>query len=374
MFELPKFRPGLITRLALPCLTLFAILIVAAACGSGPERTPLGPPGSVEIEVTVIGAGSVQAPDFSFSCHSNCSLLVEEGDRVTLDAVPGGGNHLVVWDAPCGPFDEACTWTATERQRVSVTFAPHVLQFRIDGDGDGRFEINDGTDITECRESCGIGLQGPRSVAITYFGEGNGTTTVGPWTGACEGETPNYCIVNISGLVTVGTSWSKPPTTTEPVNVTIIQSTGGTITADPTGPYERGDTVTFTATPDTNYQHTAWGDACNATPAGQPCQLTLETDTTVSATFAPIQQFTLSVTLLGDGRGGVTSVPDGIDVDSEGPRSMTAHFNAGTMVTLSVDRGPGISFEGWGGACIDSKKSTNCELIIDRNMEVSATF
>ena len=53
------------------------------------------------------------------------------------------------------------------------------------------------------------------------------------------------------------------------VTLTINQSTGGTITADPAGPYHFNDPVTLTATPDAGWTFPAgWATALGrATPA-----------------------------------------------------------------------------------------------------------
>jgi hypothetical protein len=448
MFDLPSLRAGFIPRLGPPCLGLLVFLIAAAACGPGPDPRPQAPAGTVAVSVTVSGAGRVEAPDFAFSCRSQCTLLVEEGDRVALRAVPDGAHHMIAWDGPCDPFDATCSLTAAEGQVIGVAFAPHVLRLRVQGDGQGLFEIH-GRERTDCRGSCAIGLERPLQVAIYYFGEGE--TTAGPWTGACEGEDPAYCLVDVDGLVEVGRSWSKPPSaepepvtvtieqstggtitaqpsapyvigdsvtftatpeadyqhtswggacqsqsagqpctlelqnditvsatftrTTQPppppVTVTIEQSTGGTITAEPSAPYVIGDSVTFTATPEADYQHTSWGGACQSQSAGQPCTLELQNDITVSATFELVPLVTLSVSILGDGRYGVSIDPPGIYVDPD-TRRVTVLYEYGTEVTLTVDRPS--SFEGWGGDCSDNRKSTTCELTLDRNMEVSATF
>jgi hypothetical protein len=67
------------------------------------------------------------------------------------------------------------------------------------------------------------------------------------------------------------------------VTLTINQSTGGTITAAPAGPYHLNDPVTLTATPDAGWSFSSWTGDC----AGQvnPCNLTMDVNKTVSAIF-----------------------------------------------------------------------------------------
>ena len=68
------------------------------------------------------------------------------------------------------------------------------------------------------------------------------------------------------------------------VTLTINQSTGGTITALPAGPYHYGDAVVLTAAPAEGYGFTGWTGACS-TETGTTCNLTMDGDKTVGATF-----------------------------------------------------------------------------------------
>lgn len=56
---------------------------------------------------------------------------------------------------------------------------------------------------------------------------------------------------------------------------------------------------------------------------------------------------TLTVSRLGDGDGGITSAPAGIDCGA----TCAAHFYSGAAVTLTATPATGSVFSGWGGAC-----------------------
>ena len=69
------------------------------------------------------------------------------------------------------------------------------------------------------------------------------------------------------------------------VTLTINQSTGGTITANPTGPYHLNDPVTLTATPNAGWSFSSWTGDCAG--QGSPCSLIMNTNKIVSAIFTP---------------------------------------------------------------------------------------
>jgi hypothetical protein len=198
-------------RSLLACVAI-SIAMIGCGPGRGPETvTPPPPEGSVRTEVVVHGDGQVRSEELEFVCEDRCLLDLPEGSVVDLGAAPGSDRVLVGWDGPCGALDTTCRWEATEAGVVTVTFAPHALRVDVQGDGGGRFEVSDGSSITKCRGSCGVAFERPLQVAITYYPEeGSTRTQVGPWNGACEGESPNYCLVSVTGAVEVGTTWRHP--------------------------------------------------------------------------------------------------------------------------------------------------------------------
>ena len=151
----------------------------------------------------------------------------------------------------------------------------------------------------------------------------------------------------------------------------------GSVTSSPLGidcgstcsmSFSEGTVVTLTATPAAGSTFTGWsGGKCSGTGA---CQLTLGSDTTVTATFtrSPAPPVTLKVVLAGSGGGTVTSGPAGIDCGSR----CSAVFAEGTHVTLSAAPAGHSRFEGWSGACATA--STTCTVTLNANTSVTATF
>ena len=127
--------------------------------------------------------------------------------------------------------------------------------------------------------------------------------------------------------------------------------------------------MTLTATEDPGSStFEGWsGGGCSGT---NPCTVTLNTDTIVTATFSliSIPVSTLTVTKSGSGDGTVTSSPGGIDC---GP-DCSEPYDSGTPVTLTASPAPECYFEGWsGGGC----SGTNpCTVTLNTNTTVTATF
>jgi hypothetical protein len=83
---------------------------------------------------------------------------------------------------------------------------------------------------------------------------------------------------------------------------------------------------------------------------------------------AAATSWSLAVTLLGAGKGTVTSDPAGIDCGS----TCTATFPSASEVRLTADAALGSSFAGWGGAC--SGVAATCVVSQSAAATVSATF
>ena len=358
-----------------------ALVILASGCGPGSGSGEPRPVGSLEIEVMASGAGSVEAPAFGFSCRDTCILAVEAGDRVTLIAVPDDGQLAVAWDGPCDALDENCEWRVEQGARVQMHFAPNALRLALEGDGEGRFEVSDGTTTTNCRASCGVGFDQSRMVAITYRREGSARTVVGPWSGACSGATrDDYCLLRVEDAVEVGTTWLHPPLARDVAYVTDqeqplqVAVADGVLANDEDSPGDplsaqllsgpEGGTLALSADGSFRYEPSAGFAGVDAFVYSARDAYGNEDDARVRITVRP----RLELGKAGDGH--VSSEPPGIDCGSScGDDRM--HVEPGTSVMLTATPDPESHFSGWGGDCSGTGA---CVVTIDGPTSVSAAF
>jgi endoglucanase len=162
---------------------------------------------------------------------------------------------------------------------------------------------------------------------------------------------------------------SGPVQTNYTLTVTKSGDGAGTVTASSgvncgtvcSASYASGTVVTLTAAATSPATFGGWSGACSGTAS--TCAVTMSAAKTVTATFAaaPVQTYTLSVTLAGVANGGtVTLSPPG------------GSYPAGTSVTLTATPAAGNTFGGWSGACTGS--SATCVVTMSANQTVTATF
>jgi virginiamycin B lyase len=124
--------------------------------------------------------------------------------------------------------------------------------------------------------------------------------------------------------------------------------------------------ITLTASAASNSTFTGWsGGGCSGTA---PCTVTMTGNTTVTASFALIPSFTLSIAPTGGGSGTVTSNPSGINCGA----TCSASFQSGTQVTLTASAASGTTFAGWSGAGCSGVAP--CTVTVTANTTVVPTF
>jgi len=148
----------------------------------------------------------------------------------------------------------------------------------------------------------------------------------------------------------------------------LVRGAGADCRGNCSAQYVSGSQVHLVAVPDTGAAFVGWAGACSGTGG---CDLTLEADRDVSATFAattppPPGQHRLTVWVQGKGR--VTSSPAGIDCEAS---SCSADLASGTTVTLSQAPASGYDFAGWGTDC---SGAGGCTLTLSKDATVYANF
>ncbi len=148
-----------------------------------------------------------------------------------------------------------------------------------------------------------------------------------------------------------------PQTTPVQYNLTVTTNGNGTVSKNPNqASYNSGTSVILTATPAAGQQFTGWSGSVTST--SNPLTLTMDADKSVTATFAPVSQYNLTVSTSGNGT--VSKNPDQVS------------YSSGTSVTLTATPAAGQQFTGWSG---DATGSTNpLTIIMNADKVITANF
>jgi len=246
----------------------------------------------------------------------------------------------------------------------SSGFSDHTVFITVSGNGGGVVTVTPGG--LGCSGSCEYTVTD--SSAITLHAEPDSDSSFVGWTGGgCAGT--QDCTVTVTADLSIQASFAA--------DLSLIVTKDGTgtglITSDPAGidcgldcdeVYAGGETVTLSATPDSDSWFAGWSGACVGT---DPCVISMTGAVMATGTFT-LGQSTLTVTKSGTGSGTVSSNPAGIDcgLDCE------EVYDNGTSVTLTAVPDTGSMFAGWsGGGCTGTG---SCTVSVSAATDVTATF
>ena len=254
---------------------------------------------------------------------------------MTLTATPDEGWSFSAWTGDCSGTETTCTLTMDGPKSVSAIFTQDEYALTIT-------QATGGTITAE--------PLGPYHLndEVTLTATSDPGWTFSGWTGDCSG-TETTCTLTMDGPKSVSAVFTQ-----DEYALTITQATGGTITAEPLGPYHLNDEVTLTATADLGYSFSNWAGDCSGTET--TCTLTMDGPKSVSAVFTQ-DEYALTITQATGGT--ITAEPLG-----------PYHLNDEVTLTAAAD--PGYTFTNWTGDC--SGTETTCTLTMDGPKSVSAVF
>ena len=244
-----------------------------------------------------------------------------------------------------------------------------LLSISLPGNGAGRVTSN--PQAIDCPGTCSHNFDEDSLVALQAVAA-NGSRFDG-WGGACSGS--GTCQVTMDQASNVSATFTLVPPATFPLVVSLLGDGTGSVSSTTPGidcpgtcaaSFNDGTIVTLQPLAANGSEFTGWSGHCSGTGA---CQVSMTQARNVSATFTLVvpDTFPLSLSLLGDGTGSVSSTTPGIDC----PGTCAASFNDGTIVTLQPLAANGSEFTGWSGHCSGSGA---CQVTMDQARNVSATF
>jgi hypothetical protein len=245
------------------------------------------------LTVAELGSGSstVTSSPSGIDCGTECAAEFAEGKKVTLTATAAEHSEFTGWsgcDSLSGPDDDECTLTIGASDRtVSAGAAKKLHPLNVSMSGSGFGEVTSDPGGISCGATCSHVYDEPKRVTLTAVTFEHSEFT--GWSGDCEsvsGPGGDECTLEMNAEESVTAQYAEEPT----VTVDSAGSGSGSITCD-AGPcvygyaygFPHGSVVTFTATANPGSTFAGWsGGGCSGTAS---CTVTIEADTTVTATF-----------------------------------------------------------------------------------------
>ncbi|MHC4628001.1 MAG: InlB B-repeat-containing protein, partial [Planctomycetota bacterium] len=255
------------------------------------------------LSVTAVGGSVTSSP---------AQAGYNQGDTVTLEAVPNAGYSFTNWSGDLSGSDNPATLVMEADKSVTAGFAPKTYSLTANATGGS---VKRSPDQASYNHGERVTL---RAVPDTGYRFSN-------WAGDLAGSTnPATLIMDADRAVSAGFAVQSYSLT--------VTATDGSVTRSPDQPsYNHGETVTLEAVPNAGYGFTNWsGDLAGST---NPVTVVMEADKTVIAGFSP-DGHRLTVTAVG---GSVKRTP------------AKASYQSGDTVTLEAVSNAGYSFTSWSG-------------------------
>ena len=284
------------------------------------------------------------------------------GDVVSLNAEPSTGSDFTSWGGDLSGTTASTSITMNDDKDVTALFT--LEQYTLDisklGNGNGSVRVNGTLQTLPFTETYDYGD------VVSLNAEPSTGSDFTSWGGDLSGTTASTSIT-MNGNKNVTASFALEQYT---FNISKLGNGNGSVrvngtlqTLPFTETYDYGDVVSLNAEPSTGSDFTSWGGDLSGTTAST--NITMNGDKDVTATFT-LQQFTLSISSLGDGSGSVRI--NGV------LRNLpyVALYNYGDNLSLNAEPSTGSDFTSWGGDLSGTNQSTSVEILSDNN--ITATF
>ena len=311
--------------------------------------------GTINPCVVTIDANKTITANFShkFKLETNADPLV--GGTVTGDgsylpgveasarAFPNAGYGLASWTGECaadGALTNPCTVIMDSDKTVTANFAQPGFTLNTSHIPAAGGRVSAGGPYASGTTAGVTATPNPGYVLTSWTGNG-----------ACAG-TVNPCSVTMDSDKTVMANFSQEFTLTTNVIPAVI---GGTITAGGSRP--SGAAVPVRATPSAGYTFTSWTGTGACAGTVNPCTVTMNADTTVTANFSRVFALTTS-----------PNPSDG------GSLAGAGSYVSGTDVQVTATPNSGYVLTGWGGSGACAGAALICTVEMGDNKTVIANF
>ena len=161
-------------------------------------------------------------------------------------------------------------------------------------------------------------------------------------------------------LLSILSCGKESPVVSDPVisyTLTVSSGTGGSVSS-PGGSYNQGQSVSITATPNSEYVFVNWSNGST----DNPLSITVNSNQTITANFEK-RKYPLTVSITGSG-----TVSE--EIISAG--KTTTEYTSGSVIRLTANASDGWSFSSWSGNV--SSTQNPIEVSINEAKTVTAAF
>jgi hypothetical protein len=234
------------------------------------------------------GSGTITSSPAAIACPPTCSAEFEEGTTIILTATPDLGSEFVEWLGCDEATGNKCKETISAAKEVTAIFnlvppTKFALKVKKIGTGTGKVESTSPVSPkivcgTECEKEFNEGTK----VTLTQSAEA-GSEFI-EWGGACTGS--GACEVTMSAAKEVTAKFDLKAKPEFKLTIAKAGTGSGSVTCNAgacAATYPGGTEVTLTASAASGSTFAGWsGAGCSGTAS---CKVTLNADTTVTATF-----------------------------------------------------------------------------------------
>ncbi len=253
---------------------------------------------------------------------------------------------------------------------VSAAQALNSYTLTVNKSGTGSGTVSSTPPGINCGTSCSYAF--PVNTSVTLSAISDSGSGFSGWSGAgCSGT--GTCVVNMSSAQSVTATFNLSGNQTLTVNLS--GSGVGSVSSNPTGidcgatcsyGFPLNSSVILTANPTVPSTFGGWsGGGCSGTST---CTISMTSAISVTATFNPPPNQTLTVTKSGTGSGTIMSNPLGINCGA----TCNFAFPYNTNVILTAQATAPSTFDGWSGAGCSG--TGICSVSMTSSQSVVATF